>query len=110
MDTSPAPTPTPTSAVTVPIATLRALSGAIDGWATAVYPGATAHVEAASRDPAARRPHIWRATARLSNGVRLRFTLFVHDDGVAWVTRHARLAGGGAAGRGAPGARRTGPP
>lgn len=52
------------------------------------------HLEAASRDPAARRPHTWHAAACLSNGVRLRFTLIVQDDGLACVTRHARLADG----------------
>lgn len=84
-------TPTPIASVTVPVAILRALSRAIVGWTAAVYPNATAQVEAASRDPATGHPHRWYALARLSNGVRLRFTLVVHDDGVAWVTRHARI-------------------
>ncbi|MGZ6389753.1 MAG: hypothetical protein ACXWQZ_10875 [Ktedonobacterales bacterium] len=92
----PTPTPTLTSAVTVPVAILKALSRAIVEWTASVYPGKSAHLEAASRDPAARRPNTWHATARLSNGVRLRFTLVVHDDGDAVVTRHARLAGGDA--------------
>ncbi len=85
-------TPTPTSVATVPVAILAAVSRAIVGWTTAVYPGKTAYLEAASRDPAARRPYTWHATARLSNGVRLRFTVVVHNDGAACVTRHARLA------------------
>jgi hypothetical protein len=84
----------PNPVVTVPVAILTALSRAISGWTAAVYPGTTTHLEAASRDPAARRPHTWHAAARLSNGVRLRFTLIVQDDGVACVTRHARLADG----------------
>jgi hypothetical protein len=88
------PTPTPTAVVTVPVGVLTALSRAIGGWTAAVYPGTTTHLEAASRDPAARRPHTWHAVACLSNGVRLRFTLIVQDDGVACVTRHARLADG----------------
>ncbi len=88
------PTPTPTAVVTVPVAILHALSRAIGGWTAAVYPGTTTHLEVASRDPAARRPHTWHAVACLSNGVRLRFTLLVQDDGVACVTRHARLADG----------------
>jgi hypothetical protein len=86
----------PTSVVTVPVAILRALSRAIDGWTAAVYPGKMVHLEVASRDPAAHRPHTWHATARLSNGMRLRFTLVVYEDGVACVTRYARLAGGDA--------------
>lgn len=91
------PTSTLTSAVTVPVAILKALSRAIVEWTASVYPGKSAHLEAASRDPAARRPNTWHAMARLSNGVRLRFTLVVHDDdGDAVVTRHARLAGGDA--------------
>ncbi len=81
-------------AATVPVAILAALSRAIAGWAAEVYPGATASLEVASRDPAAHHLHTWHATARLSNGVRLRFTLVVHADGVAYVTRHARLASG----------------
>lgn len=88
------PTPTPTWGVTVPVAILTALSRAIAGWTAAVYPGTLAHLEAASRDPTARRPNTWHALARLSNGMRLRFTLVVLHDGVACVTRHARLAGG----------------
>jgi hypothetical protein len=86
------PTPTPTSVATIPVAILTALSRAIVGWTTAVYPGTTASLEVASRDPAARRPHTWQATARLSNGMRLRFTLVVQDNGAACVTRHMRLA------------------
>jgi len=86
--------PTPTAVVTVPVAILQALSRAIGGWTAAVYPGTTTHLEAARRDPAARRPHTWHAVACLSNGVRLRFTLIVQDDGLACVTRHARLADG----------------
>ena len=89
---TPMPTPTPTAVVTVPVAILTALSRAIGGWTAAVYPGTTTHLEAASRDPAARRLHTWHAVACLSNGVRLRFTLIVQDDGLACVTRHARLA------------------
>jgi hypothetical protein len=84
----------PNAVVTVPVAILTALSRAVVGWTTAVYPGKTAHLEAASRDPVAHRPHIWHATVRLSNGVRLRFTLVVYDDGVACITRYARLPGG----------------
>lgn len=90
---------TPNSVATVPVAILTALSRAIVGWTTTVYPGKTAHLEVARRDPTARRPHTWHATARLSNGVRLRFTLVVHEGGVACVTRHARLADGRADGR-----------
>src|SRR5258707_8666310 len=86
--------PTPTPVVTVPVAILTALARAIGGWTAAVYPGTTTHLEAASRDPATRRPHTWHAVAYLSNGVRLRFTLLVQDDGLACVTRHARLADG----------------
>jgi hypothetical protein len=93
--TSP-PTPTPTSVATIPVTILSAVSRAIVEWTAEVYPGKTAHLEVASRDPAARRPHTWQATARLSNGVRLRFTLVVHGDGTAWVTRYARLAGSNA--------------
>lgn len=81
-------------AATVPVAILTALSRAIGGWTAEVYPGATASLEVARRDPAAPHLHTWHATARLSNGVRLRFTLMVHADGVAYVTRHARLASG----------------
>jgi hypothetical protein len=88
------PTPTPTAVVTVPVAILTALLQAIGGWTAAVYPGKTMHLEAASRDPAARRPHTWHAVVCLSNGVRLRFTLIVQNDGLACVTRHARLADG----------------
>jgi len=84
----------PKPVVTIPVAILTALARAIGGWTAAVYPGTTTHLETASRDPAARRPHTWHATACLSNGVRLRFTLLVQDDGVACVTRHARLADG----------------
>jgi hypothetical protein len=84
----------PKPVVTVPVAILTALSRAVNRWTAAVYPGTTTHLEAASRDPAARRPHTWHAAARLSNGVRLRFALIVQDDGVACVTRHARLADG----------------
>jgi hypothetical protein len=84
---------TPHSVVTVPVAVLTALSQAIVSWTAAVYPDQTAYLEAASRD-SARRAHTWHATARLTNGVRLRFTLVVQDDGVACVTRHARLASG----------------
>ena len=87
-------TPTPTAVVTVPVGILTALSRAISGWTAAVYPGKTMYLEAASRHPAARRPHTWHAVAYLSNGVRLRFTLVVQDDGLACVTRHARLADG----------------
>jgi hypothetical protein len=94
MNTTPTPTPTPTAVITVPVAILTALSRAIGGWTAAVYPGTMTHLEAASRDPAARRPHTWHAVACLSNGVRLRFTLLVQDDGLACVTRHARLADG----------------
>lgn len=89
MNTPPTP---PTAAVTVPVAILKALSRALIGWTATVYPGRSVHLETASRDPAARRPHTWHATALLSNGVRLHFTLVVHDDGIACVTRHARLA------------------
>lgn len=81
-----------TPAATVPVAILTALSRAISRWTAEVYSGATASLEAARRDPAARQLHTWHATARLSNGMRLRFTLVVHADGVAYVTRHARLA------------------
>ena len=88
------PTPTSTAVVTVPVGILTALLQAIGGWTAAVYPGTTTHLEAARRDPAARRPHTWHAVACLSNGVRLRFTLIVQDDGLACVTRHARLADG----------------
>jgi hypothetical protein len=91
---TPTPTPTPTSVATIPVTILSALSRAIVGWTAAVYPGKTAHLEMASRDHTARRPRTWHATARLSNGVRLRFTLVVHSDGTAWVTRYARLASG----------------
>jgi hypothetical protein len=85
----------PKPVVTVPVGILTALSRAIGGWTAAVYPGTTTHLEAASRDPAVRRrPHTWHAVACLSNGVRLRFTFIVQDDGVACVTRHARLADG----------------
>jgi hypothetical protein len=91
---TPTPTPTPTAVVTVPVAILTALARAIGGWTAAVYPGKTTHLEAARRDPATRRPHTWHAVACLSNGVRLRFTLIVQDDGLACVTRHARLADG----------------
>ena len=79
---------------TVPVAILTALSRAINGWTAEVYPGATAALEVARRASAARHLHTWHATARLSNGVRLRFTLVVRADGVAFVTRHARLASG----------------
>lgn len=91
-------TPASDSALTdtVPVAILEALSRAIASWTAEVYPGAAAHLEAARRDRDARRPHTWHATACLSNGVRLRFTLVVHGDGVAWVTRHARLGSGDA--------------
>ena len=90
---TPTPTPTPTSVATIPVTILSAVSRAIAEWTAEVYPGKTAHLEVASRDSTARRPHTWHATARLSNGVRLRFTLVVHGDGTAWVTRYARLAG-----------------
>lgn len=90
------PTPATDSADsdTIPVAILTAVSRAIASWTTEVYPGETARVEAARRDTAARRPHTWHATARISNGVRLHFTLVVHGDGTAWVTRHARLPSG----------------
>jgi hypothetical protein len=95
---TPTPTPTPTSTLTsvatIPVGILTALSRAIVEWTATVYPGKAAHLEVASRDPAARRPHTWHATARLSNGARRRFTHVLHNDGTAWVTHHARLAGG----------------
>ena len=94
--TTPSPTPARTSVATIPIGILAALSRAIVEWTATVYPGKTAYLEVASRDPTARRPHTWHATARLSNDVRLRFLVVVHSDGTAWVTRHARLAGGNA--------------
>lgn len=73
----------------------EALWGAIVRWTAAVYPGETVGLEAAGRDSAVQhRPHTWHATAQLSNGVRLRFTLVLDDDGVAWVTRYARLGPG----------------
>lgn len=83
-----------TPAATVPVAILTALSRAIGGWTAEVYPGATASMEVARRASAARHLQTWYATARLSNGIHLRFTLVVHADGVAYVTRHARLASG----------------
>lgn len=79
---------------TVPVAILTALSRAISGWTATVYPGATTALEAARRSTGGRHLHTWYATARLSNGVRLRFTLVVYADGVAYVTRYARLASG----------------
>jgi hypothetical protein len=69
------------------------LARAIAAWTDAAYPGETAHVEALVRDPASSRPHTWSATVRLSNGVRLCFTVVLHEEGAAWVTRCARLGG-----------------
>jgi hypothetical protein len=75
-------------------ATREALTQAIATWTAAVYPGETMCLEAAEFDPAPEHPHTWYATARLSNGVHLRFTLVLENDGTAWVTRYARLSSG----------------